>query len=138
MVIGVGVDVVDVARLERALGRAGDRFVRRVFTPAEVARCGARQDRTRCFAARFAAKEAVMKALGCGWGPVGFRDIEIGHAPGGRPVVRLQGAALRLAKEMGITDIHISLAHDGPVAIAYALAEGSGLQDGSQRGGGSV
>jgi len=78
-----------------------------------------------------------MKALGCGWGPVGFRDIEICRGPRGQPLVRLQGAAARLAKEKGVTAIHVSLAHDGPVAIAHALAE---AQDGGghSRQGGSL
>ena len=136
MVVGVGVDVVQVARLERALARAGDRLLARLFTPAEAARCAARRDQARCLAARFAAKEAVMKALGSGWGPVGWQDIEIGRAPGGQPIVRLQGAAARLAKEKGITAIHLSLAHDGPVAVACAVAEAR-FPDGGQddRGG---
>ncbi|MFO7311334.1 MAG: holo-ACP synthase [Bacillota bacterium] len=123
MVVGIGVDVVEVARVERALARSGARFLERVFTPAELERCMARRDRAKCLAARFAAKEAVMKALGCGWGPVGWRDIEVAHGPSGEPVVRLQGAARRLAKEKGVTAIHLSLAHDGAVAVAHALAE---------------
>ncbi len=125
MVIGVGIDVVQVSRMERALARSGARFLRRVYTEAELERCLARQDAPRCLAARFAAKEAVMKALGCGWGPVGWRDIEVTRGPSGRPLVHLQGAAARLAKEMGVAVVHLSLAHDGPVAVAYALAEGS-------------
>lgn len=124
MVVGIGVDVVEVARVERALARSGARFLERVFTPAELERCMARRDRAKCLAARFAAKEAVMKALGCGWGPVGWRDIEVAHGPAGEPVVRLQGAAERLAKEKGVAAIHLSLAHDGGVAVAHALAEG--------------
>ncbi|HEY8418389.1 MAG TPA: holo-ACP synthase [Limnochordales bacterium] len=136
MVVGVGVDVVEVARLERALARSGDRLLGRLFTPAEAARCSARRDRVRCLAARFAAKEAVMKALGCGWGPVGWQDIEIDRAPGGQPIVRLQGAAARLAKDKGITVIHLSLAHDGPVAVAHAVAEARAGDGGQHDGGG--
>lgn len=124
MIRGVGVDIIEVARISKALDRYGERFVRRVFAQEEADVCQARAQRGPCFAARFAAKEAVMKALGCGWGPVGWRDIVVERAANGQPRVRLAGRAAILAKEQGVQRIYISLAHVAPMATAYAIAWG--------------
>lgn len=118
--------MVAVDRIAQAVDRLGVRFLRRVYTEAEARTCLARRQRAACLAARFAAKEAVMKALGCGLGPVGWRDIEVQRGPGGRPQVRLEGAAARLANEKGVERIHLSLSHDGGIAIACAVAWGGG------------
>lgn len=96
----------------------------RVFAPQEIAVCAARKQSGPCYAARFAAKEAAMKALGCGWGPVGWTDIVVERAPDGRPSLRLEGAAARLAKEKGVETIHVSLSHVAAAAVAYAVAWG--------------
>lgn len=124
MIIGIGVDIIEVARISRAVARRGDRFLRRVFAEEETAVCSRRRQSGPCYAARFAAKEAVMKALGCGWGPVGWTDIIVQRASDGRPTIRLEGAAARLAKQKGIATVHVSLAHLEETAIAYAMAWG--------------
>lgn len=124
MIVGVGVDIVEIARIERALARREAGFFRRVFTEGEREDCESRKERAACLAARFAAKEAVMKALGCGWGPVGWRDVEIRRAASGRPFVTLHGAAARLAPQRGIEAVQISMSHERQYAIAYAVALG--------------
>ncbi len=123
MVLGVGVDAVEVARIRRAVDRWGEAFLTRVYTPVELARASGRDGPAR-LAARFAAKEAVMKALGCGWGRVRFRDIEVTRDPGGRPRARLSGAAARLAERAGVVAVHLSLSHARGYAVAVAVAEG--------------
>lgn len=128
-IIGIGVDIIEVERIATAIERHGERFLQRVFSDVERDLCYGRRQRLPCLAARFAAKEAVMKALGCGWGPVGWRDIEVERDERGKPSVRLEGAAARLAKSQGVEVIHISLAHIEPTAIAYAVAWGKGGAD---------
>lgn len=124
MIVGVGVDIIAVARMERALARREAAFFRRVFTAGEGQDGRRRKERAAFFAARFAAKEAVMKALGCGWGPVGWQEVEIRRAPSGQPTVALHGEAARRAKERGVTAVHVSLSHEREYAVAYAVAVG--------------
>lgn len=124
MVRGVGVDVVEVARIRRAVERWGQAFLSRVYTPEEL-RWARGQLAAARLAARFAAKEAVMKALGGGWGQVRFRDIEITRSPSGQPQARLYGSAARLAREAGVVAVHVSLAHAREYAAALAVAEGA-------------
>lgn len=125
MITGIGVDIIEVARIRRALGnpRTGDRFRARVFTDGEVAYCLPRRNGHESFAARFAAKEATMKALGRGFGQgIGWRDIEIIRGEGA-PSVRLFGGALHYAEMLGVRRVHLSLSHTGELAIAYVVAE---------------
>lgn len=124
-VVGIGVDLVEVRRIARALERWGDRFTERLFTPAERARAGRGRNRVPRLAARFAAKEAVMKALGTGRRGVGWREVEITNEPSGAPRVRLVGRAARVAEAAGIVRVHVSLTHDRHYAAAFAVAEGS-------------
>lgn len=124
-VVGVGVDVVEVSRVRRAVQRWGRAFLARVYTPEELARASGRQAPAR-LAARFAAKEAVMKALGCGWDRVGFREIEITSDPSGRPRARLYGRAASVAEQRGVAAVHVSLSHGREYAAAVAVAEGRG------------
>ncbi|MDR7556020.1 MAG: holo-ACP synthase [Armatimonadota bacterium] len=126
MIVGVGVDVVEVARIQRAIARWGDGFVRRIYTAREVERAAAPAVLGPRLAARFAAKEAVMKALGCGWRELTWREIEITHDPQGRPVVRLHGAAQRIAAARGVVEVHVALSHTREHAIANAVAVGAG------------
>ena len=131
-VFGIGIDVVEVARIASAIERHGDPFIARVFTPAEREYCQSHHSPALHYAARFAAKEAVAKALGTGIGShAGWLDLEIVHAAGGAPQLLLTGAAKDFAAAHGITDIQISLshAHDYAAANAIALAEGSGIGD---------
>ena len=114
-----GVDIVEIDRVAGVLARYGDRFLRRVFTPGEIAYCRGRAPN---LAARFAAKEAVMKALGTGFRGVGWRDVEVVRAPSGAPSPRLHGRARRRAARLGVAEIAISLSHSRDYALAFAAA----------------
>ncbi len=116
-----GVDIIEIARIERSLARHGDAFLRRIYTPAEIQRYG---DRPQSLAARWAAKEAVAKALGTGIGPVAWTEIEVLENEARAPVLRLSGDAAALADELGLTEWAISLYHTGDLAIAFVVAAG--------------
>ncbi len=120
MIVGIGVDVVDVARFAAVLERT-PALRERLFTPAE------RDLPVASLAARFAAKEAVAKALGAPPG-LAHREAEVCRETGGRPSLRVSGRAAEVAAELGVARWHLSLSHDGGVAIAYVIAE-SGLPD---------
>lgn len=123
-IVGTGIDIVDVARIQRAAERHGDRFLKRVFTPLEAEYCRSRGAPAQHWAGRFAVKEAVLKALKTGWSEgILWREVEVERSPSGEPSVQLSGAAARRAEEMGIARIHISLSHTGDHAIAHAIAE---------------
>jgi holo-[acyl-carrier protein] synthase len=121
MKLATGVDLIDIARVEQAVQRHGERFLRRVFTPAELAEC---ESRLESLAVRFAAKEAVAKALGCGIGRVGWQEIEILRGEQNQPLLRLHGMAARLAEEAGLFTWSVSLSHTGDQAIAMVVASG--------------
>jgi holo-[acyl-carrier protein] synthase len=120
--IASGVDLVEIERFEAALDRHGSRFLERIFTEVEMNEAG---DHTASLAARFAAKEAVAKALGTGIGPVGWREIEIRRGSARQPVLLLHGAAAQLAAELGLTEWSISLSHSQGMAVAVAFAAGN-------------
>ena len=123
MVVGLGIDLVETARLGRALARTSG-FESRVFTEGESADCAARGDRVQALAARFAAKEACLKALGTGWaGGLGFRQVEVVRETSGSPTLRLHGAAAARAASLGVTRIHVSLTHQASAAAAVVLLE---------------
>lgn len=121
MIVGVGVDITEVARIRAAVDhpQTGERFRARVFTEEEIRYCTSRRNAHESFAARFAAKEAMMKALGvaCGW-----REIGVVRS-NGPPTVRLTGRAATRAAELGIRRINLSLSHTAGLAIAYVVAE---------------
>ncbi len=114
----VGVDIVEIDRLQAALLRWGERFLQRVYTEREVAYCRGRVPE---LAVRFAGKEAVMKALGTGVRGIGWREIEILPMRGGKPLVFLHGRALRRAEFLGLQDFAISLSHSRDFAIASVV-----------------
>jgi holo-[acyl-carrier protein] synthase len=126
-IVGTGVDVAEVARLQAALEdpQTGARFKARVFTPGEQRYCERRGvARYQSYAARFAAKEAVMKALGHGWGRhVGWLDVEVVREPDGRPTVQLHGKAAATAAAAGITRLHLAITHTRDIAVAQIVAE---------------
>ena len=122
MVAGVGVDLVSIARIERAYRRRPRRFLRRLFSTAELSLLMPRRALFPAMAARFAAKEAVLKAIGCGPGPASWQEVEIIAPPGKQPQVRLSGIAARLAAERGISGIALSMTHEPPFAGAVAVA----------------
>lgn len=117
----IGVDIVEVPRFRALLARR-PRIVERLFAPGERAYAEARPDPTERLAARFAAKEAVMKALGAGFGEVSFRDVEVVRDEGGRPGLRLQGRAAARARRAGVAGWHLSLSHTDRTAIAVVVA----------------
>ncbi|HXX37166.1 MAG TPA: holo-ACP synthase [bacterium] len=123
MIRGVGVDIVEIPRVERVIGRWGEVFLRRVFTDAERRHAGAPPGATQHLAGRFAAKEAVMKALGTGWRGMAWREVEIASDPSGNPVVRLTGRAAEVASARRIGSLAVSISHTHALATALAVAE---------------
>ncbi len=122
-VFGIGIDVVEVARMASAIERHGEPFLARLFTPAEREYCESHKDSVLHYAARFAAKEAVSKALGTGiGGNAGLLDMEVIRHPSGAPKIRLTGAAEAFTREHDITEIQISLTHAREYAAANAIA----------------
>lgn len=126
MILGLGIDVIEVKRVEASLARFPERFEKRVFTAAEREYCRARKSKAaESFALRWAAKEAVAKAMGTGIrGGVDFADIEVAADRLGRPSIRLHGGAAAAARKRGIETFHVSLTHEGDLAVAFAVAEG--------------
>jgi holo-[acyl-carrier protein] synthase len=117
--LSVGVDMVSVTRIEGVLARHGARFLERTYTAGEQAYC---QGRPSALAARFAAKEAVAKALGTGFGQVAWREIEIIAGERKEPLVQLHGNAMERARELGLRQFAVSLAHERDMAIAFVVA----------------
>jgi holo-[acyl-carrier protein] synthase len=113
-----GVDIIEIHRVKNTVERWGDRFLQRIYTSQEISYC---KGRANSLAARFAAKEAVMKALGTGLRGVGWRDVEVVRQPGKAPTVRLHGKAAQKARELGIRDLAISLSHSRDYAVASVV-----------------
>ncbi len=121
-IVGIGVDVCEIGRLRRALVRAG--FRQRVFSESEARYCNRRAHPEIHFAARFAAKEAFFKALGTGWsGGIGWRDVSVRARRAGGPTLRVDGAAARASKALGVSRSHLSLSHSGEYAVAVVVLE---------------
>lgn len=116
----VGVDIIEIPRIAEAYARWGERFVKRIYTEAEIAYCRGRAPQ---FASRFAAKEAVMKALGTGVRGVGWSEIEIVRARGGPPAIKLHGRAARIAERQGVREWALSLSHSREYAVASVVIE---------------
>jgi holo-[acyl-carrier protein] synthase len=124
-IIGIGTDIIECLRIAQMIERHAELFINRVYTPLEIQYCQSRKQATQHYAARWAGKEAVLKAMGTGWRRgISWRDIEIHNDPRGRPLVALRGGARDVVEELGITDMHISLSHCRSHATAYAIAEG--------------
>ena len=124
MIYGIGVDLVEIDRMERAITRSGPRLVERLYTPGERAYCGAKRFPYPCFAARFACKEAFLKALGTGLRKhMRWRDIEVRRDPLGRPLLHLHGYLRERCAAAGIRHIHLSLSHSAGHAVAQVVLE---------------
>ncbi len=124
-VLGHGIDLTETARIGSMLDEHAERFLERCFTPREVADAGDGPRRVEHLAARFAAKEAALKALGTGWSRgVGWTDVEVVRTASGRPELRVTGRAAEIAAERGVTRWHVSLTHTKGHAVASVIAEG--------------
>jgi holo-[acyl-carrier protein] synthase len=124
MIVGTGVDISEVARIRAAMERFGDRFLKRVFTPDEVRYCVSKVNAAERLAARFAAKEAGMKAIGTGLRHgVTWQDVEVVRMPGQRPQLRFRGKAAEFADRLGCKRTHLSLSHTAEQAIAHVILE---------------
>jgi holo-[acyl-carrier protein] synthase len=125
MIIGIGMDLVEVGRVEDLLARHPERACRKLFTPAEVGRCRGSRVPGESFAARFAAQEAFFKAVGTGWGRGGsWTEVEVVSSVEGVPSLRLSGGARRIADELGVARVHLTLTHTHELAGAYVILEG--------------
>jgi holo-[acyl-carrier protein] synthase len=124
MICGTGVDIAETARIENSLDRHGERFTKKVFTPAEIAYCDKFKNRGERYAARFAAKEAAFKALGTGWQDgIRWLDVEVVHQPSGKPELVLSGRALEVARELRVTQMSISISHSDRYVVAMVIFE---------------
>lgn len=124
MIVGTGIDIAEVPRIAESIERFGERFIRRVFTEGEIQYCDSKANRIERYAARFAAKEAAMKALGTGWNHgVRWRDVEVFREPGRRPTIRFHGKAAEFAGRLKAKNVSLSLSHTAEQAIASVILE---------------
>lgn len=124
MILGTGVDLAEVGRIQASIERYGERFTRRVFTEREIAYAERKANKYERYAARFAAKEAGMKALGTGWsGGITWKDLEVTNLSSGRPTLALHGVARDVAGRLGVKTIHLSLTHSSAEAMAWVVLE---------------
>jgi holo-[acyl-carrier protein] synthase len=124
VIVGTGVDLAEVDRIRAAIERYGPRFVKRVFTPREIAYVERKANRFERYAARFAAKEAAMKAIGTGWrGGVRWQDFEVTNLRSGRPTLEFHGVAASVAERLGVKAVSLSLTHTASTAMALVILE---------------
>ena len=124
MIVGTGVDLAEVPRIQASIERYGDKFIQRIYTPAEIAYVERKANKYERYAARFAAKEAGMKALGTGWrGGLTWRDLEVTNLASGRPALRLHGKAAEIAESLGVRNIALSITHTAGQAMAMVILE---------------
>jgi holo-[acyl-carrier protein] synthase len=124
MIVGTGVDLAEVPRIRAAIERFGARFIDRIYTAAEIAYVERKANRYQRYAARFAAKEAGMKAIGTGWKRgVRWRDFEVANLPSGKPTLRLHGVAAQIAEKLGVRHIALSLTHTEELGMAHVVLE---------------
>jgi holo-[acyl-carrier protein] synthase len=124
MIIGTGVDLAEVTRIRASFERFGERFGNRVFTPAEIAYVERKANRFERYAARFAAKEAGMKAIGTGWKHgVRWHDFEVSNLPSGKPTLRFHGVAAQIAERLKVRNVSLSMTHTAEMAMAQVILE---------------
>ena len=125
MILGTGVDLAEVDRIRDPIARHGDRFIKRIYTDAEIAYVERKANRFERYAGRFAAKEAGMKAIGTGWKRgVRWHDFEVSNLPSGRPTLRLHGEAAQIAERMGVKSVSLSITHTAELGMAQVILEG--------------
>jgi holo-[acyl-carrier protein] synthase len=126
-IVGTGIDIVECLRIAQMIERHGELFITRVYTDHEIEYCSARKAATQHYAGRWAAKEAVLKALGTGWRRgISWRDIEIRNDKNGAPTVQLRGGARDVMAAAHIRHLHVTISHCRSFAVAYVVAEGDG------------
>jgi holo-[acyl-carrier protein] synthase len=124
MIVGTGIDIAEVPRVQEAIQRYGRRFLERIYTQREQQYCDSKANRVERYAARFAAKEAAMKALGTGWNHgVRWRDCEVVRMPGGRPTIQFHGKAGEFAAKLGVRNAALSITHTKEQAMAQVILE---------------
>src|ERR1700733_3293593 len=124
MIVGTGIDIAEVPRIRQSIERFGQRFLQRIYTPGEMRYCDSKANRYERYAARFAAKEAAMKALGTGWNHgVRWCDCVVVRLPGGRPTIAFHGKAAELATRLGAKNVALSISHTTEQAIAQVILE---------------
>jgi holo-[acyl-carrier protein] synthase len=126
MIVGSGIDLAEVGRIRAAIEQYGEKFVNRIYTQGEIAYVERKANRYERYAARFAAKEAAMKALGTGWRRgVQWKDFEVSNSPSGRPALLLHGRARSIADQLGVSRISLSLTHTAETGMAFVIFESS-------------
>src|SRR3982751_1400560 len=124
MIVGTGIDIAEVPRIQQSIERFGQRFLERVYTAGEMRYCDSKANRAERYAARFAAKEAAMKALGTGWNNgVRWRDVEVVREPGRRPTIKFYAKAAEVAARLKATNISLSISHTAEQAMASVILE---------------
>ena len=124
MIVGLGTDLAEVDRILKAIERYGDRFIRRIYTSGEIAYVSRKANKYERYAARFAAKEAGMKALGTGAVGVRWQDFEVVNLPSGKPTLRFHGRAAQVAERLGVRGVTLSITHTRAMALAVVVLEG--------------
>ncbi len=124
MIVGTGIDIAEVARIESSIQRFGKRFLERVFTAEEIRYCESKANKAERYAGRFAAKEAALKAIGTGWNRgVTWHDVEVQRAPGGRPTIAFHNKAAEFFDKLGAVRAHLSITHTAESAMAQVILE---------------
>src|SRR4051794_14625553 len=125
MIVGTGVDLCEVPRIEASIARFGQKFIDRIYTPREIAYVERKANRFERYAARFAAKEAGMKAIGTGWrGGITWHDFEVTNLASGRPTLAFYGVAKTVATRLGVKNVSLSLTHTSEKGMAFVILEG--------------
>jgi holo-[acyl-carrier protein] synthase len=124
MIVGTGVDLAEVPRIRASIERFGRKFIDRIYTAAEIAYVERKANKFERYAARFAAKEAGMKAIGTGWRHgVRWQDFEVANLPSGKPTLRLHGVAAKVAEQLGVRNVSLSLTHTAELGMAHVILE---------------
>jgi holo-[acyl-carrier protein] synthase len=124
VIVGTGVDLAEVPRIKASIERFGEKFIRRIYTTAEIAYVERKANKFERYAARFAAKEAGMKAIGTGWRRgVTWQDFEVANLPSGKPTLRFHGVAARFAAALGVKNVSLSITHTAELGMAHVILE---------------